>query len=101
MKTNVRYWKIQGIDSGKLIFEKEVPIGSMTEEQVQMALKCLASKAGLSFDEIVCANAKKRTKIANSLLQVMKDGPYPAYMCGDNPHFIARVFMNGTPVVFD
>jgi hypothetical protein len=54
----------------------------------------LTAKAGLSFDEIVGACAKRRTKIANEHLQVQRDGPYPVFMCGSNPHFIASILFD-------
>ena len=56
-------------------------------------MKALTAKAGLSYDEIVGAYAKKRTKISNELLLVKKDGPYQVYTCGSNPYFIARVII--------
>jgi len=49
----------------------------------------LAAKAGLTFDEIVGAYAKRRTRIANCLLVVSRDGPEQWFLCGANPHFSA------------
>ena len=45
--------------------ERKVPIGSITERQLEALLKALAAKAGLENDEIVGAYARRRTKIAN------------------------------------
>ena len=84
-------WKIEGRDGETLIFEAEVSYGCMTERQMQITLKCLAAKAGLSYEEIVCSNAKKKTKIAKDLLSVEKDVAKPVYRCGENPYFTARV----------
>lgn len=98
--TQPRYWKICGYDSTTPIFEAKVPIGCMTEEQLKTTLRCLTAKAGLCFDEIVGAHVKRRTKMANSLLQVQKDGPYPTFHCGDNPFFTARVYEGNKPAVF-
>jgi hypothetical protein len=58
-------------------------------------LKALAAKAGLGFDEIVGAYAKRRTKIANNLLEVQREGPHAIFMCGSNPHFIASIVFDG------
>ncbi len=88
---NERHWHIEGYDSLTKIYDRKVKVGSFSEKQIQDLLKALSAKASLSFDEIVGAYAKKRTKIANELLSIRKDGPCPVYTCGDNPHFIARV----------
>lgn len=54
----------------------------------------LAAKAGLNFNEIVGAYAKKNTKTSNDFLSIQKDGPYPVYTCGDNQHFHARIVID-------
>ncbi len=86
-----RYWHILGFDSTEKIFDKKVKVGVFTENQIKAVLMALAAKAGLDFEEIVGAYAKKKTKISNELLSIKKEGPYPTYMCGDNPYFIASV----------
>ena len=88
---NQRYWHIIGHDGPAKIYDRKVKIGCFSENQIQDLLKALTAKVGLSLDEIVGAYARKKTRIANELLLISKDGPYPVYMCGDNPHFIARV----------
>ena len=86
-----RYWSINGYKGTELIFRKEIPIGQITENQIKEALKCLTAKAGLNFDEIIYAYTKRNTKIYAPLLEIVKDGPYPRFYCGTNPHFIAYV----------
>jgi hypothetical protein len=91
------YWLIRGYDGTKLIFEKRVRLGQLTTEQIRRVLQSLAARAGLGFDEIIGAHARRRTKIANDLLKVTGDGH--SYMCGLNPHFIATVAdENGKPL---
>jgi len=85
------YWRIRGYDSLTEIFGVNVECGQFTDEQIQHLLKALTAKAGLEYREIVGANAKRRTKIANDLLAVHKDFEYPTYSCSDNPHFAAAV----------
>ena len=85
------YWNIRGYDSTTLIFETTVKLGQFTENQMTHLLQALVSKAGLSYDEIVGAYAKRGTKIANIHLIVHKDFAYPTFMCGSNPHFVASV----------
>ena len=86
-----RYWHIEGYNSTTKIFNKKVKVGCFSENKIKSLLMTLAAKAGLNFNEIVGAYAKKNTKISNELLSIQKDGSYPVYMCGDNPHFLARV----------
>ncbi|OQZ03920.1 MAG: hypothetical protein B6D34_04795 [Candidatus Brocadia sp. UTAMX1] len=88
---NKRYWHIQGYDGLELIFETKVPAGYLSEERVKIVLQTLVARAGLDYDEIVGALVRRKTKGANGLLDVSKNGPYPQYSCGDNPHFHARV----------
>ncbi len=85
------YWLIRGYDSTKLIFERIVDLGQITENQMAHLLQALVSKASLSHYEIVGAYAKRGTKIANDHLLVHKDFAYPTFMCGSNPHFVASV----------
>ena len=84
-------WEIRGYDGTEKIFEVRVPAGYFTENQIQELLKTLAAKAGLSFNEIVGAYAKRKTRLANDFLEVRRDGPKSQIMCGSNPHFIARI----------
>lgn len=84
-------WRIRGYDSLKPIFERTVELGQFNENQMGHLLMALAAKAGLSYDEIVGAYAKRRTKIANDFLIVQRDPKYPSFSCGLNPHFVASV----------
>ncbi len=86
-----RYWEIRGFDSTEKIYEVYVPVGCLSERQLKEALRALAARAGLSLEEIIGAYARRRTRIANDLLEVTREGPFPIFMCGQNPHFIARV----------
>ncbi len=85
------YWRIRGYDSLKQIFDRTVELGQFTENQIKDLLMTLAARAGLDYDEIVGAYAKRRTRIANDLLSVQKDSQYATYYCGSNPHFAASV----------
>ena len=87
-----RYWVIEGFESGKRIYQCEIPAGSIPN--IKELMRCLAAKAGLTFDEIVGAHGKRRTHIHNSLLEVTRDGPLLRYSCGENPYFTARMKVN-------
>jgi hypothetical protein len=82
-------WTIRGYDSSKTIYEKEVDRGQLTDVQVEALLKALVATCALTFDEIVGAYARKRTKISNDLLVVQRSSNGREISCGTNPHFIA------------
>lgn len=87
-----RYWRIIGRDSTKRIFEKDVPLGSMSQKQMADALRALASRAGLNFDEIVDCHLRTNAKGYRSLLEVqVSSRPKFSMSCGSNPYFIASV----------
>jgi mRNA-degrading endonuclease YafQ of YafQ-DinJ toxin-antitoxin module len=85
------FWRIRGHDGFKDTFDKTVALGQFSDEQMKHLLRALTAKAGLSDHEIVGAYAKRKTKIANDLLEVHRDFRYPTYMCGHGPVFTASV----------
>ncbi len=82
-----------------LIFEETVKLGQYSEQQIVQLLKALVAKAGLTNSEIVGAYATRKTKIANTLLDVRKDAAQSTYTCGSNPHFVAEVVNSEGAVV--
>lgn len=86
-----RFWLIEGYEDLTKIYDRKVKLGCFSDKQIKTLLKALTAKAGLSYDEIVGAYAKKKTNIANELLFVKKDVLHPVYTCGDGPYFIAQV----------
>ena len=86
-----KLWEIRGYDSMEQIFEIHVPVDCFSEKRIQELLKALAARAGLEFNEIVGAYAKRNSALANDLLKVNKDEHHQQYACGSNPHFIARI----------
>ena len=83
-------WIIRGYDGVSLIYERRVDAGQITEGQMKALLMALAAKAGLTFDEIVSAYAKKGTRIHHDFLLVQRDGPHCRFYCGSDPHFVAE-----------
>ncbi|MCB9982160.1 MAG: hypothetical protein H6861_00590 [Rhodospirillales bacterium] len=71
-----KYWLIEGYDSLDRIYERKIPVGSMTDSQITNALKALAAKEGLDLNEIIGAYAKRKTKVANDLLEVRRTSPF-------------------------
>jgi hypothetical protein len=86
-----KFWKIEGYDGAKRIFEKEVRFGYFSENQIRCLLKAMASKTGLELDEMIGAYASKNAKISNALLEVHRDQSNSTYSCGESPFFTARV----------
>lgn len=52
---------------------------------------CLAAKGNLSYDEIVGAYVKRKTRLAHDILHMQKNGNAPGYWCGHDPSFVAIV----------
>ena len=90
MKNKPR-WLIQGFNGTTPLYQREVDASQITQDQMKNLLKALVAKAGLTDDEIVGAYARPRTKIANDLLRIEKDGPHPKFSCGSNPFFVASI----------
>lgn len=86
-----KYWRIRGYKKFDTIVDITIPVGSMTESQLQALLKCFAAKEELSYEEIVGAYVKQGTKRAHEILHVQKNGPYPEYNCGNDPSFVAII----------
>ena len=86
-----RYWLIEGYDGLKKIFEMRVKAGCFSDRRIESLLRTLTAKAGLSYDEIIGAYARKGTRAANDLLEVRRERARPIYSCGDSPFFTARI----------
>ena len=86
-----KYWHIVGYNGTEKIYENKVKIGVFSENKIQDVLKALVAKAALDFDEIIGAYCSKTVSIKNDLLPINKDTQHQTYMCGDNPHFSARI----------
>ena len=91
-----RYWHIIGYDGTDKIFERKVKIGCYSENQMKQLLRALVARAGLDFEEIIGAYAKRRTRLSNDLLHVHREFRGGTLMCGTNPHFIAKETTDGS-----
>jgi hypothetical protein len=92
-------WRIRGFESLTLTFEEKLALGQISEKQMKQILRALTAKAGLTDSEIVGAYATRKTKIANTLLDIHKDLGQATYRCGSNPHFVADVIDSDGKVV--
>ncbi|HKV48719.1 MAG TPA: hypothetical protein VJN69_11570 [Candidatus Acidoferrales bacterium] len=84
-------WLIEGYDGTTKIYQRRIDTSHLTDRQLRALLMTLTAKAGLTFDEIVGAFAKRRTRFANDHLTVRREGPYLRFHCGNNPYFVARI----------
>ncbi len=85
-----RYWIIKGYDGASEIFDAKVKVHLFTEKQIEVLLRTLAAKY-LDHDEILGALARRKSPIANDLLRVDREGPFPMFRCGVGTHFVAKV----------
>ena len=87
----MRVWRVEGFNGLNRIYKEDINIGLLTEKRIQLLLQTLTAKASLDYSEIVGALVRRRSKRANSLLEVTHYKPKSEYSCGQNPYFTARV----------
>jgi hypothetical protein len=68
------YWRIERYDSSRKIYDRKFKAAYFSEKKIQALLMALAANAGLNFDEIVGAYAKKGTQIEPTLGQIRRRG---------------------------
>lgn len=75
------------------LFRTEIPIGCITDQQLKDLLRCLVSKAGLSFQEICDSCVKRNTRRYVSHLEVTSEcsKARTIFSCGGNPTAVALV----------
>ena len=78
-------WHIEGRDSTKLIFERDVP-GNMSEGEIETILQRLVARH-LPPDEIVDASLRKGVRDKSPLLERIGRGA-PIHF-GENPYYTA------------
>jgi hypothetical protein len=85
-----QHWVITGYESTRKIYERKVKAGIFNEKQTERLLMALSAK-DLTFDEILGACAKKKTKISNGLLTVHRETARYLFWCGQNRYFTAEI----------
>jgi len=90
VRKNTLHCVIRASATTEKIYEKTVKAGVFSHEQMQVLLRTLVAR-DLSFDEVLGACAKNKTKLHNDLLQVHKEGTHPFYFCGHSRHFTAHI----------
>ena len=86
-----RFWRIRGERGFETVFDQTLPLGSITDGQLKALLRCLAAKANLTNEEIVCAYVKPKPKQAHEFMPVQPVGPTPGYYCGFDTVFTAII----------
>jgi hypothetical protein len=84
------HWVITGYESTNKIYERTVKAGLFNEEQIKNLLMALCA-TDLTFDEILGAYAKKKTKLSNNLLAVNRESSRYMFWCGQNRYFAAEI----------
>jgi len=93
-------WQIRGFDGDKLLYERDVPAGTITRVALESLLRTLAAKYGLCDDEIVDSYLRANCNAYRSLLEVRTDMrplganmSTPAMMlsCGEGTNFVAAL----------
>ena len=89
-------WEIIGYDSLNQIFHTEIPVGLITTEKLHELLRILTAKHGdLTDEEVLGSLLKRGTRRHRDHLDVRQSNDdvrrATMYMCGENPHFVARL----------
>lgn len=93
-KAIAKFWRVQGYDSQTLIFERLLPYGALSENQVINLMQRLLSKH-LDDDDLVAASMRRNSNQYMPTLEPHRDygpGRRSTIMIGQNPHFVAAVF---------
>ncbi len=87
-----KVWKICGFDGLKAVFERTIPYGSLSDQEITELLKRLESRH-LRDDEVIDASLRKNAKGHTSYLEVRPNrGGTPGLMTtGTGHHYIAVV----------
>jgi hypothetical protein len=85
-----QHWIITGYESTRKIYERKVKAGFFNEQQIQSLLMALCA-TDLTFDEILGAYAKRKTKLSNHLLEVHRETSRYMFWCGQNRYFTAEI----------
>lgn len=87
-----QHWRVTGYDGTRKIYDRLIPKSLITQKQMRDALRSLAAKSGLTFDEILDCHTKKNKKVHCELLEVHVESEHGFFMsCGSDPHFTASV----------
>jgi len=72
-----KFWKIVGYDGTHKLFERVLPLGSLSESEMTTLLQRLAA-AHLGPDEIINASLRRSAKSYAPLLEPQQEGRPPA-----------------------
>ena len=89
---SIRSWKIRGYDGNRQVFERAIPLGSLSDAQVTMLLQRLASRH-LTDEEVVSASLRRNAVGYAPHLEVQKNpgGKYAIMTTGSGHHYAAVV----------
>jgi hypothetical protein len=83
-----KYWMVEGWDGPTLIYTRELPVNEYSARQMTDLLRLLVAQTSLTLVEITEATGRS----PSPLLNVHQQFRPLALMCGNKPHFGARVF---------
>ncbi len=91
-----RNWKITGYDGAKVLFERFVTEGALSEKQMMELLLRLQAKH-LTNEEIISSSLKKRSKGRTDHLEVRRNsrGKYALMTTGSGWHYAATLIPDG------
>ena len=96
---NPNFWRIEGFDGVERIYSRDVLAGQITLPALDLLLRALVAKRGLTEDETVDCFLRASCNGYRDLLavRVHNDPISPARSCGSNPHFLATLTRSVKP----
>jgi len=93
MKKKPKNYEITLLSGMNELFRVEIPIGCITNQKLQDLLRCLVSKAGLTYQEICDSYVKKNNRNYAPHLEVTAEYNIKrtTFSCGSDPYAIATV----------
>jgi hypothetical protein len=87
-----KQWEIEGYDSTRLIFSKNIPFGLLSEPEIITLLRRLVSRH-LTPGEIVAASLRRNAAGYAPLLRTIRDATVERFLVsvGTNPYYTAIV----------
>jgi hypothetical protein len=82
-----RFWLVGGLDGVKPLYEAEFAYSRYSERQMIELMRLLLARETLTNREIAEAVGKRQS----GLLHVHRSLDGRTFMCGNHPHFFARV----------
>src|SRR3989304_2338834 len=92
---NKKYWEVTVWESTRKLKQLHIPVHQITPEKLQELMRVLTAKHSLSDEETSKCFLKRNVMSHSAFLKIRKDidatSRTVSYLCGENPHCIAKI----------